>query len=354
MYKVDWPTDITHNLEKYHEFVKQFLDCVNAEPHFSIKRKKDINTLKRQLKLLEKDASKKLFVEVSLNTNVHQYLLDLKYISQNLIEDYLELTDNYQLFLNNQWNFNKSYPQEVKDTFVYFYENLLKSKSFNKKFIGATGIVITQLRQELALKSTCPYCDIHSVEFDLTSVDHFIPKAKYPLLSIYPPNLVVACSACNERIKKENIYLPIMHPYFDNINEYFNFEYVVSEKKIKVNFPETITSLEKTKTENFLKLFKLETRYNVNKNDVYDSLIDDIRKGVRKYLKGMRCFRRDGDAITSDLLESVIRVEIDEMVQDFLNLQRIEGLTKLKIDICSQIIRDEIPQLTNYFLSEVS
>jgi 5-methylcytosine-specific restriction endonuclease McrA len=62
----------------------------------------------------------------------------------------------------------------------------------------------------------CPYCGHREVE----TLDHFLPKAFYPRLSVVPINLVPACYDCNlpknadyPKTKKEQT----LHPYFDNI-----------------------------------------------------------------------------------------------------------------------------------------
>jgi hypothetical protein len=62
----------------------------------------------------------------------------------------------------------------------------------------------------------CPLCTIGSV----MTLDHVLPKFKYPALAVAPLNLVPACRDCNFAKKTqiptrpEDIYL---HPYFDNV-----------------------------------------------------------------------------------------------------------------------------------------
>lgn len=59
----------------------------------------------------------------------------------------------------------------------------------------------------------CPYCRHGRV----TAVDHFLPKSAYPLLSIFPGNLVPVCADCNG--EKSDWYptdasTQIVHPYY--------------------------------------------------------------------------------------------------------------------------------------------
>lgn len=62
----------------------------------------------------------------------------------------------------------------------------------------------------------CPLCSHREV----TQIDHYLPKAEYPRLSIVPINLVPACSDCNKLKLEDYPTKPeeeTLHPYFDNI-----------------------------------------------------------------------------------------------------------------------------------------
>jgi hypothetical protein len=62
----------------------------------------------------------------------------------------------------------------------------------------------------------CPLCG----QRDVSTVDHYLPKARYPKFSVVPCNLVPACFECN---KKKDATRPsdsaelTFHPYFDNL-----------------------------------------------------------------------------------------------------------------------------------------
>ncbi|MER6424027.1 hypothetical protein [Streptomyces sp. NPDC001137] len=64
----------------------------------------------------------------------------------------------------------------------------------------------------------CPLCGLRDVE----TLDHQLPKMKYPLLSVVPTNLVPACGKCN-RLKGEHVpesaAAQTLHPYYDNVTE---------------------------------------------------------------------------------------------------------------------------------------
>jgi hypothetical protein len=64
---------------------------------------------------------------------------------------------------------------------------------------------------------TCPLCGLGTV----SSLDHYLPKSKFPVYSVTPNNLVPACNWC--QIKKGEYYpqtegKQLLHPYFDNID----------------------------------------------------------------------------------------------------------------------------------------
>lgn len=71
----------------------------------------------------------------------------------------------------------------------------------------------------------CPFCGIGHA----STLDHFLPKTKYPTLSVAPKNLIPSCKDCNTG-KSTSIATTaetqILHPYFDSekiINERWVF-----------------------------------------------------------------------------------------------------------------------------------
>ncbi len=67
-----------------------------------------------------------------------------------------------------------------------------------------------------APQGKCPLCSQRSV----STLDHHLPKARYPALAVVPLNLVPACSDCN---KVKLVSIPAnaseetLHPYYDDI-----------------------------------------------------------------------------------------------------------------------------------------
>jgi len=62
----------------------------------------------------------------------------------------------------------------------------------------------------------CPYCGIN----EPATLDHYLPKEKFPEFSIYPLNLIPICNVCNSKYKGAKFLSPaggmlFMHSYFD-------------------------------------------------------------------------------------------------------------------------------------------
>lgn len=66
-------------------------------------------------------------------------------------------------------------------------------------------------------QSDCPYCQINEAE----TLDHYIPKAKYPEFSVMPQNLVPCCYHCNGKKGEDWISGSsrlFFHSYYDKLD----------------------------------------------------------------------------------------------------------------------------------------
>lgn len=90
---------------------------------------------------------------------------------------------------------------------------------YTQRLAGKKGpgrpIYDTQI--SLAPQGKCPLCGQRSV----STLDHHLPKAHYPTLSVTPVNLVPACSDCNKAKLAAMPEQPedvALHPYYDDID----------------------------------------------------------------------------------------------------------------------------------------
>lgn len=63
----------------------------------------------------------------------------------------------------------------------------------------------------------CPLC----AHRDATTLDHYLPKSKYPRLSVVPVNLIPSCKDCNTGKLTDYPTTPeeeTLHPYYDDID----------------------------------------------------------------------------------------------------------------------------------------
>ncbi|PYC67316.1 hypothetical protein C7C45_22935 [Micromonospora arborensis] len=87
-----------------------------------------------------------------------------------------------------------------------------------------------------APQGRCPFCGHR----DVSTLDHQLPKATYPLLATIPDNLVPACSECNHRKNDAvaaNTDTQLLHPYFEDASHgRWLFARVVSDDPIALLF----------------------------------------------------------------------------------------------------------------------
>lgn len=96
----------------------------------------------------------------------------------------------------------------TKESFSNLYSNQMVKKERPRRE------VYDRLRNR-APHGKCPFCGY----CDVDQLDHFLPKSKYPLLSVLPLNLVPSCPYCNGTKNASVAKAPeeqILHPYYDH------------------------------------------------------------------------------------------------------------------------------------------
>lgn len=88
-----------------------------------------------------------------------------------------------------------------KNDMKWFYENRLVDSKYGRGVYDHIFGLSTGL---------CPFCGISIAR----TLDHCLPKSKYPYLAVTPSNLVAACWDCNNE-KKATVSTGNLSPYFD-------------------------------------------------------------------------------------------------------------------------------------------
>lgn len=151
------------------------------------------------------------------NTALKNELSTKKYFFTQAETKYIELAENFTLesFIN--------YESKVTDNSIITHNDLvdLYSKLRDNKEPKIYHDTIKNSHDR------CLYCNLGKI----SSLDHYLPKEDFPLLSITPSNLIPCCSDCNFklndlfRIYNKNPPLAI-HPYFEHHNEIYNKQWV--------------------------------------------------------------------------------------------------------------------------------
>lgn len=152
---------------------------------------------------------------------------DLEDIADDIAEHY----DLYDGFIT-------SFDEELSESSFLQYSDLLVE--YYEKSPSKLNKLLLERRNEHEL-SFCPYCGNPMIP---DTLDHFIPKGKWPEFSIFPNNLVPQCRGCAP-VKGENYYCNesnsamFVHPIYFNFLENFRFSMNVTlnrdEKELSVD-----------------------------------------------------------------------------------------------------------------------
>jgi 5-methylcytosine-specific restriction endonuclease McrA len=128
----------------------------------------------------------------------------------------------------------------------------------------------------------CPFCNVKQVR----TLDHYLPKSKYPILSITPNNLVPSCSDCNKDKLVDsptNSEEETLHPYFDDIEDAdwlkakiitlnpIKFEYYISP-------PDDWPDLLKVRLLNHFSSYLLNELYSIHAIEEFENIKQQITK----------------------------------------------------------------------------
>jgi hypothetical protein len=147
--------------------------------------------------------------------------------------------------------------------------------------------------------SWCTLCLVSETE----TLDHYLPKARYPAFSVDPQNLIPACTKCNKgkgasllKEKKDHV----LHPYFSS-SKFYDDPWlkaeIIEETPIQVRFftetPENWTDEDISLLENHFKDFDIANKFSLYISSHLATAIDDVNLARNKN-------KRSIEAVTGD------------------------------------------------------
>ena len=168
---------------------------------------------------------------------------------------------------------SENYASKMPDHIAYFEGSSLPvgisedrlSRLYAEKFVSETspGRHYYEKILNQPKLGICPICGVRTVR----TLDHYLPKSKYPTLAVTPLNLIPCCRDCNFDKSTYTITTAEsapLNPYFDDISQerWLTVE-VRSDKSVlyyadcPLNWPRTL----KKRVEHHLPLYRLQTLY---------------------------------------------------------------------------------------------
>lgn len=255
------------------------------------------------------------FIDFSIFFSTSEYM-EILNMNEKVMEKYfLDLLN----FVNN------GSKNEVRIFFDYLYEDVLDSNTFKKAYDIEFSRADVR-KNSVEKRRFCPYCELHETSTGNSQIDHFIPRKVAPFFSIFSHNLVVSCPECNGTlVKSENFHTPILHPYFDiideNIRYYINYDGVIKIHALKNKNPK--------KAKNFVKQFKIIERLNASPpfdNKKKKRIFEELSLLEKQYLDNPGNFEENIDKLYSFAISEVEKKEefYVKIVSDILPLLKNE------------------------------
>ena len=164
----------------------------------------DIDNIDNFIKLLENPFCQKEKPNYQKKDRIDFY--------KNHKEDFLHDLKRYDIYAKKNLFYkikNKLYEMRYKDTLMGMYSCKTKEMKY-----------LEDMRYNNGLRC-CPFCGI----LEIGTLDHYLPKEKYPLYSILKNNLVPMCAGCQPKkgMKTPTENKRFLHPYYDSFID--NFEH---------------------------------------------------------------------------------------------------------------------------------
>jgi 5-methylcytosine-specific restriction endonuclease McrA len=138
----------------------------------------------------------------------------------------------------------------------------------------------------LAPNGKCPLCNQRIAN----TLDHYLPKSEYPLLTVSPLNLIPACTDCNKGKLIDyptNSQEETLHPYYDDIEDdnwlkcrLLNIKPIIFE--FYISPPINWSHLFQARVNNHFNSFKINELYKSHAAEEYENIKIQIEKLFRQ------------------------------------------------------------------------
>ncbi len=159
------------------------------------------------------------------------------------------------------------------------------TKLYSEHMVGSTGAA-RQIYDDIlvAANDKCPFC---AGIGHAATLDHYLPKANFPLYSVFPTNLVPCCRDCNTKklaAFPTSADAQTIHPYFDS--EHFFVEKwtcatLIRTEPISINFdicpPPSWATADQKRVASHFKNYDLARRFSVEAATELSILINQRR-----------------------------------------------------------------------------
>lgn len=163
------------------------------------------------------------------------------------------------LNLNNHVKYSRVHKKYIRRLGIPKYEDWNSGKKINKE-------IKESIKKQLLLwqNGKCVYCGLKLGGTSRGEIEHIAPRHLYPEFEYTTKNLAMSCQFCNNSSKKgrkdtielKNIYynqctFTIVHPYFDDVDHYFESEGAI------IRISSGLTRSEEMKARNTMDMFGL-------------------------------------------------------------------------------------------------
>lgn len=201
-------------------------------------------------------------------------------------------------------------------------------KSPGKKYYNAI--------KKQAKLNICPICGIRPVK----TLDHYLPKSKFPTLSVTPSNLIPACRDCNmdkrDSVAYDSKNIPV-HLYFDDVpNEPWLHVTVGDNLEILyyISCPDAWDEGFRNRLEKHLKFYDLYELYSSHANS-------EIANSIYMWKKTI--IQSDADTLKLSLIDECKSAEINDVNSWKAALYRglVKSFDKVKVYLFQSIMLSE-------------